>query len=315
MLGFGCGSVLGRVGRGASLRAMSTAWEQGISLFDTAPSYGFGHAEAVLGEFLRGKRQQAIVATKFGIAPQKQGTLRRLALPVARAALKAPGVRNLLRRGSREAAYGHFTVGGLRLSLETSLRELQTDYVDLLYLHEATASVLHQHDLMAELDTLLQAGKVLRVGLYGDSAVIAEGMANGPATLSAMQFGANPFDPLVAGFPQRNQRKFLLIANHPFGGEQRIARTRAALMAISIDEAIPAELRDKLGSVDWQTLIEAIFGMILIGAGTDALVFSMMREQHIRANLRAVEKCRFSVAELALMREWFLRSPAVAPGT
>src|ERR1700693_2773414 len=48
VLGFGCGSVLGRVGRGASLRAMHIAWDAGIPLFDTARSYGSGDAEAVL---------------------------------------------------------------------------------------------------------------------------------------------------------------------------------------------------------------------------------------------------------------------------
>ena len=64
VLGFGCGSVMGRVGREESLRAMNVAWDAGITLFDTARSYGFGEAEAVLGEFLSGKREQAVIATK-----------------------------------------------------------------------------------------------------------------------------------------------------------------------------------------------------------------------------------------------------------
>ena len=86
MLGFGCGSVLGRVGHSASLRAMNIAWDQGITLFDTARNYGFGGAEALLGEFLRGKRAQAIVATKFGINPQKQNALKRAAVHGGRGA-------------------------------------------------------------------------------------------------------------------------------------------------------------------------------------------------------------------------------------
>ncbi|HEY3704736.1 MAG TPA: aldo/keto reductase, partial [Terracidiphilus sp.] len=55
VLGFGCGSVLGRVGRNESLRAMHLAWQSGMSLFETAPSYGFGEAESLLGGFLSGK--------------------------------------------------------------------------------------------------------------------------------------------------------------------------------------------------------------------------------------------------------------------
>jgi len=316
VLGFGCGSVLGRVGRGASLRAMSTAWDAGITLFDTARSYGYGEAEAVLGEFLRGKREQAIVATKYGIPPQAPSALKRMVVPVARIALQVPGVRGLVRgRGSREVAFGHFTVAGLRESLETSLRELRTDRVDVLFLHEATAAAMRHQELMAELDALVQAGKVRRVGLYAAADVIADGMANGPATLTAMQFGGNYCDPVVAGFTRHNPRGLFLIANHPFGGEQRVARTRAVLAAMSTDETVPIELREKLCGGDWQMLLEAILGVILDGSGTHVLVFSMMRQDHLRANIRAIERSRFTSVDLALIHRRLLGLSSQAPVT
>ena len=313
MLGFGCGSVLGRVGRGASLRAMNAAWDAGITLFDTARSYGFGEAEAVLGEFLRGKRQQAIVATKFGIAPQSLSAHKRAAVPMVRAAMQAPGFRNLLhRRRSQPATLGQFSPAGLRASLEESLRQLGTDRVDLLFLHEATASSMLQQDLMAELDLLVRAGKVLRAGLYAGVDVIAEGLATGPAPLSAMQFGVNPFDPVVGGFRNLNRRGMLMIANHPFASEQRVVRTGAVLAAMSADETVPAELRARLRDLDWQAVLEAILGMALSGTGVHALVFSMMRADHLRANCRAVESSRFTSPDLALMREHMLSAPPVA---
>src|ERR1035438_659811 len=165
VLGFGCGSVLGRVGRTASLHAMKVAWDAGITLFDSARSYGYGDAEAVLGEFLLGKRDEAVVATKFGITPVRPSALKRAAIPAVRAAIHVPGVRGLLRRESkRDVMPGHFTVAGLRASLESSLRQLRTDRVDVLFLHEATARAIQQQDPMAELHALIQAGKVLRVG-------------------------------------------------------------------------------------------------------------------------------------------------------
>ena len=316
VLGFGCGSVLGRVGRSASLRAMNTAWDEGITLFDTARSYGFGEAEAVLGEFLRGKRQNAIVATKYGIPPREQSTFKRVLLPAARAALHLPGIRKLVRRGGiSETAFGEFSVEGLRASLETSLKQLRTDYVDSLFLHEASVDAIHQQDLMAELDALVQAGKVLRAGLYANAGVIAEGMTYGPAPLGAMQFGANPFDPVVAGFNKSNHRGALLIGNHPFGSAQRVAQVEAALAAISTDESAPESLRDKLRGADWQMLLEAIIGVVLSGMGAHALVFSMMRTDHLRANARAVENCRFTDPELALMRDRLLNSRTFSPDT
>ena len=173
MLGFGCGSVLGRVSRSDSLRAMNIAWDQGITLFDTARSDGFGEAEGVLGEFLHGKRAQATVATKFGINPPKLTAVER----GVRAARKVPRFRKLFAQsGISEVTPAEFTVEGLRASLECSLRQLQTDYVDVLFLHEATSDSLRQEDLMEALDRLVQAGKVRRVGLYADLDVVAEGI-------------------------------------------------------------------------------------------------------------------------------------------
>ena len=306
-LGFGCGSVLGRVGRGASLRAMNAAWDAGITLFDTARSYGYGDAEAVLGEFLRGKRDRAIVATKFGIAPQNPGGLKRMAVPVARAVMNVPGVRSLVRRGgTHPAAFGTFTVEGLRASLETSLKQLRTDYVDILFLHEASASAMRQQDLMAELDALVVAGKVRRAGLYASAEVVAEGLSNGPATLSAMQFGADCFGPVACEMSRMNQRDALLIGNHPFGSQRRVAEFTATLAAMSSDETVPMALCEKLRNPDWQIVLEAILGVVLSSMGAHAVVFSMMREDHIRANIRAIESSRFTTSELTQIGERLL---------
>jgi aryl-alcohol dehydrogenase-like predicted oxidoreductase len=302
VLGFGCGSVLGRVGRGPSLRAMHTAWDAGITLFDTARSYGYGDAEQVLGEFLRGKRDRAIVATKFGIPPQNPGRLKRAAVPIARALmnLKIPGVRSLARRGGTDRSqFGNFTVEGLRASLETSLRQLRTDYVDILFLHEASSSTLCQQDLMAELDALILAGKVRRAGLYASAEVVAEGLLSGPATLSAMQFGANSFDRVATGMGRLNQRAALLVGNHPFGTEQRVAAFTLALRAIASDETVPTALREKLRNPEWQLVLEAILGVALSPMGVHSLVFSMMQGDHLRANIRAIEGSCFTASELS----------------
>jgi aryl-alcohol dehydrogenase-like predicted oxidoreductase len=140
-LGFGCSGVMGRVGRRESLLAMHTAWNAGITLFDTARSYGYGEAEGLLGEFLHGKREQATIVTKFGIIPEKLPRWKREVRPLVRALLRvAPEPRAAVRRANAtEMTPGHFDVATLRTSLETSLRELRTEYVDMLLAHEAPA--------------------------------------------------------------------------------------------------------------------------------------------------------------------------------
>jgi len=201
--------------------------------------------------------------------------------------------------------HGEFSVAGLRASLEKSLRELKTDRVDVLFLHEATAKVLKQEELMAELEALVRAGKILRVGLYGSAQVCAEGLAHGPEVLGAMQFGADLFDPGAMGMAAGNQRGALMIGNHPFGSEDRMARVSAMLAALAVDEAVPEELREKLWGLKREGVSEAVLGMILEAA--DALVFSMMDEKHVLENVRAVEMCRFSSGELGLMRARMLK--------
>ncbi len=67
ILGFGCSAVMGRVSRKASLAALTAAYDCGIIFYDTARSYGYGESEALLGEFFRGRRDQVLLSTKFGI--------------------------------------------------------------------------------------------------------------------------------------------------------------------------------------------------------------------------------------------------------
>jgi aryl-alcohol dehydrogenase-like predicted oxidoreductase len=282
---------------------MGAAWESGITLFDTARSYGFGEAEAVLGEFLRGKRDRAVVATKYGIAVQRQSAAKRLAVGAVRTAFKVPGVRGLVRgKGAKAAAFGEFSAAGLRESVETSIRELGTDHVDILFLHEATQAVPHDAELMKALDGLASSGKILRVGIYAGEGVVDVVMESAPGTIGAVQFGADPFSALVAGFAARNQREMLLVGNHPFGSEERMRHFNFALAAASRDEAVPSELREKLRGGGDDVVLEALLGIGLKAAGMHALVFSMMRREHLEANVRAVEECRFTGAELKVIQ-------------
>jgi hypothetical protein len=125
----------------------------------------------------------------------------------------------------------------------------------------------------------------------------------------ALQFGADVFNPIAMGMADNNLRGALLVGNHPFGSEGRVARMAAMLAAMAVDDAVPEELREKLWGLNSDGVLEALLGMILAGAGIDALVFSMMNEHHLRKNVRAVEMCRFSTGELEAMRSRMVRHP------
>ena len=107
VLGFGCAPLMGRVGRKDSLKALAAAEDAGINFFDTARSYGYGESEGLLGGFLKGRRQSAVICTKFGILPPRGGWKQKVK-PLAQAAVR---VFPSLRKHARRQAAGQ-TVSG-----------------------------------------------------------------------------------------------------------------------------------------------------------------------------------------------------------
>ena len=323
-LGFGCGALLGRAGRAESVRALGASFDAGITLYDTARSYGYGESEGLLGEFLaaRGRRGQVAISTKFGILPAGKGGWRRWVKPAARSAVRLfPGLRKAAQRGAAtQFVPGQFSVAVLRESLETSLRALRTDYVDLLLLHGATMEVLEQTDLLEAMARLVEAGTVRVAGISGELDVVAEVFRRRAVgelgVLGTAQFAMDLFGPLRMGFAAEMRRAaeggMLLVSNHPFGGPAGVAAIRAAVERLRGSVKLSADLKKKLVGDAAVLLPEIVLNVILRGTGVGAVVPAMVRVEHLRGNVRAVEACRFSEAELEVLRRALAREAASA---
>jgi aryl-alcohol dehydrogenase-like predicted oxidoreductase len=140
-VGLGCNNF-GREGTHTATQegtnaVIDTAIDAGITLFDTADIYGgAGTSEAMMGVALRGKRDQVVVATKFGM--DMQGT-------------NGP---DWGARGSRRY---------VRRAVEASLRRLETDWIDLYQLHRPDGLTPIEETLDV-LDDLIAEGKVRYIG-------------------------------------------------------------------------------------------------------------------------------------------------------
>lgn len=303
-LGFGCSAMLGREGRKASLAALTAAYDAGITFFDTARSYGYGESEALLGEFLRGRRDSVVISTKFGILPARTNLLKDMLKPTVRGLLHlAPIARKGMQKQiAAQFSSGNFSVAALHASLETSLRALRTDYVDMLFLHEPPVSVLQQGDLLVALEQLVAEGKVRRFGIASTPRVVEMALRAGVRTI---QFPCNVFDVGLAGrlTAGGTRTDVMAIANHPFGGGHRVAQSKALVVSLSQDSNAPASLREKLRVVDDAVLADAVLNMITRDTGIQVVVPSMFRLEHLRANVAAIEHSRFSSAELRWLRE------------
>jgi len=104
------GAFTGKVDDKESLNTLAFAFENGLSFFDTAPVYGKGHSERLLGQFIQNKRAQVFIATKGGISWKTHSS--------GQLVMEPDGSSINLKR-----------------ELEASLRRLKTDYIDLYQLH------------------------------------------------------------------------------------------------------------------------------------------------------------------------------------
>ena len=320
VLGMGCAAMMGSAGRKQSLAALEAATDAGINFFDTARSYGYGQSEGLLGEFLAGRRDQVVLCTKFGILPAAR-SWKQTIMPLARGLLKMfPGLRGAARRQAGGMfTENQFSVPLLRTSFETSLRELRTDFVDILLMHAAPPAVLDQHELLRELERLVEQGKVRMAGISGDLPTIERTLAERPAVVRTAQFACNlgNFSFLertaadhASGTGHAAAPEMFLVGNHPFGGPTGVAETKARIGQLAADPGLPDSLKAKLDPADPQLLPDLMLNAILTGTGIGAVIPAMLTPRHLKSNCRAVMESRFTAGEIGTLRRLLARGAA-----
>lgn len=118
-----------------SIEAINQSLELGCNFFDTADVYGYGHSEELLGKALKGKRDQALIATKVG-ADFYQGL-----------------------------ALQNFRPDYIRFALEKSLERLATDYLDVYQLHNPPLKLIERSNVFDIFNGLKKDGKIRAWGI------------------------------------------------------------------------------------------------------------------------------------------------------
>jgi len=147
-----------------SVRTIHAALDLGITLIDTAPAYGFGHSEEVIGRAISewGRRDQLVIATKVGL--EQQGN----------------------------ALYRNSTRRQIFAEIEISLKRLRTDYIDLYQVHWPDFDTSYEETAQALLD-LKRAGKISGIGVSNYSVEAMERFSK-VAPLSCVQPPLNMFE-------------------------------------------------------------------------------------------------------------------------
>lgn len=137
VVGLGCNNFGWRIDAAATVPVVNAALDAGINFFDTADIYDKGHSEEFLGRALGNRRNNVIIATKFGMKMED----------------------------GKEGARPEY----VQSAVEESLRRLGTDYIDLYQLHTPDPAVPIAETLGA-LELLVKVGKVREIGASNFSA-------------------------------------------------------------------------------------------------------------------------------------------------
>lgn len=119
----------------AAIATIHRALDSGITLVDTAPAYGQGHSEEVVGRALKGRRDQAVIATKVALEWDEHANVRRNA-----------------------------SAARIQKEITDSLRRLQTDYIDIYQVHWPDPSTPMEETAEA-MQALFDAGKIRAIGV------------------------------------------------------------------------------------------------------------------------------------------------------
>jgi len=263
-LGFGCwemGGGYGDINESEVMAAVNRAIDLGINCFDTAPAYGRGASERVLARALGPRRKDVLVVTKCGVGYQD----------------RPKG------RDSRMVS--------IITSLDQSLRNMQTDYVDVLLIHWPDVNTPFE-ETMHTLDSVVRQGKARAVGASNFTLdQLKECMKF--RRVDVVQYGFNMFD--------RRREKDIL----PYCHEQGIGVMVYGPLAFGLlTGAFTTDTR--FGQNDWRAT-----------GGRPGWNVGVFAEENFQRNVRVVDELKpfaerrgKGMPHLAL--RWILAHPAVS---
>lgn len=286
LVGIGCNNFGWRIDAAATQAVVDAALDAGINFFDTADVYGSGQSEEFLGKALQGRRDKAVIASKFG-----------------------------MRMGDgMEGARPEY----VRKALDASLRRLGVDVIDLYQIHRPGANTPIA-DTMEVLNEAVKAGKVREIGCSNFSAeqMRASRATHGPAYFASVQneyslfhrdpeaevlpecartgVGFLPYFPLANGLLTGKYRRGTALpdgsrAKDGFGPkvftEENLARVEAL--------AAFAESRG-------HTLLELAFSWLAARADVSSVIAGAKTAEQVRANAAAAG-WKLTEADQALVR-------------
>jgi D-threo-aldose 1-dehydrogenase len=314
VLGFGCSALTG-TSRKIADRLLQTAFDSGIRHFDVARYYGYGEAEGILGTFLRSRRVEVTITTKFGIQPPRRSSALGFAVRAGRRVLRLlPSARKMVQARTQGLVRGGaFRVEDARSSLETSLRELSTEHIEFYLLHDYVVDDQPADELVAFLDGAVKAGKVRRFGIATGIENVLRALKSQPRLCDVLQFENSAVKQNIDRLPSGATTNRIVITHGAVGQSHREV---SAFLIAHRDKA--KEWSETIGADCSQaSTISALLLNYAVQANPGGLVlFSSMKPETIARNAKAVFAPEFSPDQIALFAQLVKQEldPLLEPG-
>jgi aryl-alcohol dehydrogenase-like predicted oxidoreductase len=285
VVGLGCNNFGWRIDAEASAKVIDAAIDSGVTFFDTADRYGKGQSEDFLGRALGKRRDEIILATKFGMEMEK----------------------------GRLGASPKY----VQEAIDASLRRLRTDRIDLYQLHQPDSKTPIA-DTLGALDELVRAGKVREIGCSNfsvaqirEAADASQGRAqfvsvqnqfslfhrepetNGVlAECESRRLAFLPYFPLGNGLLTGKYRKDKKLPEGSRAADRWGPKVFTEQNLVIVESLIEfAELKD-------HTILELAFSWLLSHKEVASVIAGASKPEQVRANTKAVS-WQLSPGELA----------------
>lgn len=300
-VGFGAwaigGTSYGTTKDEESLEALATAWEHGVNFFDTADTYGNGHSEELIGKFLKGKRDQAVIATKAGWDFYHGGVKK------------------------------NFDPDYIRFACGESLKRLQTDSIDLYQLHNPTLEMIERGEIFQVLDELKRAGKVrfYGVSIYVPREALAVIQSGKPDTIQLI-FNLIDQRPVSEVFPEAQAKGMGIIVREPlacglltgkYTAESRFPKNDHRNRWVRERMASDLKKLEKLKSIlptNQVSPVQASLEFILSFDAVSVVIPGAKTKAQVLEHVQASEDPKLRIQEISLLRQAYEREEIFQTG-
>jgi aryl-alcohol dehydrogenase-like predicted oxidoreductase len=266
-VGLGCNNLGRRIDRRRAREVVDAALDAGITHLDTARSYGDGDSERFLGEILEGRRERAVLATKFaGLREETHG----------------------LRRGSREY---------VRLATRESLERLRTDHLDVLYVHDPENLEGPLEETWGYVRELVEEGLVRAPAVSNVTAEQLRGLDGVAAVQNEYSLLSRAAEREV--LPLCRERGIAFVPYFPLASGLLTGKYRRGEPAPQGSRLAGRELPDRWDELErlealahgrgW-TLLELALGALLSEPAVASVIAGATRPEQVRANVAAAAR-------------------------